>query len=99
MYVESLIGPCTIATVPPDTLRRFEDHSRISNALVSVRAADARRMVNALTAGGIDLTDVNRTLEEEGIQKFRTSFENLLGAIAHKRRAMFHRTLKPEILP
>ena len=86
MYVESLIGPDTIATVPPDTLRQFEDHGHISNTLSTSAEVDARRVTDALAAGGIDFADVNRTLEAEGIEKFSRSFEKLLGAIAHKRR-------------
>jgi transaldolase/glucose-6-phosphate isomerase len=96
MYVESLIGPDTIATVPPDTLRRFEDHGRISDALGVATVDDARRVMAALAAGGIDFADVNRMLEEEGIEKFNKAFDKLLGAIAQKRRAMPAATLEPE---
>ena len=99
MYVESLIGPDTIATVPPDTLRRFEDHGRISDVLGSGSAGDAQAVMDTLAAGGIDLTDVNRTLEEEGIEKFATSFDKLLAAIAQKRRQMSHRAEEPGSTP
>jgi transaldolase len=85
MYVESLIGPDTIATVPPDTLKRFEDHGRVANALSSDVADEARRVIDALAAGGIDFADVNRTLEDEGIEKFTTAFDKLLAVIAQKR--------------
>jgi transaldolase len=84
-YVESLIGPDTIATVPPETLRRFEDHGRISNALDASSAADARRVLDALAAGGIDFTEVNQTLEDEGIEKFAKAFDKVLAAI-HRAR-------------
>jgi transaldolase len=84
-YVESLIGPDTIATIPPDTLKRFEDHGRISNALDASSAGEARRVLDALAAGGIDFAGVNRTLEEEGIDKFAGAFDRLLGAIARAR--------------
>jgi transaldolase len=86
MYVESLIGPDTIATVPPDTWRRFEDHGLIANSLGAVTAGEARRVIDTLAAGGIDFADVNRTLEEEAIEKFANSFAKLLSAIAQKRR-------------
>ena len=99
MYVESLIGPDTIATVPPDTLRRFEDHGLISNALGSGSAGEAQAVMDTLTAGGIDFTDVNRTLEEEGIEKFATSFDKLLAAIAQKRRQMSRRAEEPGSAP
>lgn len=86
LYVDSLIGPDTIATIPPDTLKKFEDHGRISNALGSGSAESARHVMEALAAVGIDFAEVNRTLEEQGIEKFTRSFDKLLGAIAHKRR-------------
>jgi hypothetical protein len=95
MYVESLIGPDTIATVPPDTLKQFEDHGRVSIALHPGAAEDARRVMNALDAGRIDLADVSRVLEEEGIEKFVASFDKLLGTIARKRRAMMRSTAEP----
>jgi transaldolase len=86
MYVESLVGPDTITTVPPDTLSRFEDHGRISNALAARSAEDAHGVMDVLAAGGIDFADVNRTLEDEGIEKFAASFVTLLDAVARKRR-------------
>jgi transaldolase len=86
-YVESLIGPDTIATVPPDTLKRFEDHGTVSNALNPAAAEDARRVLDALATGGIEFADVNRTLEDEGVEKFAKAFDKLLGAIAQKRTA------------
>jgi len=85
MYVESLIAADTISTVPPDTLKRFEDHGTVANALSPATAADARRVMEALAASGIDFADVNRTLEAEGIQKFAKAFDKLIGTIAQKR--------------
>jgi transaldolase len=87
MYVESLIGHDTVATIPPDTLTRFEDHGRVSDALGAAPDGDARRVMDALAAGGIDFADVNRMLEEEGIEKFTKSFDKLMGAIVQKRRS------------
>jgi transaldolase len=86
MYVESLIAPDTITTVPPETLTLFEDHGSVSRTLDATRAASAQGIVDALAAGGIDFHDVNRTLEEEGIEKFTRSFDRLLVAIGHRRR-------------
>jgi transaldolase len=87
LYVESLIAADTISTLPPDTLKRFEDHGTVANALTPAAADDGRRVMDALAAGGIDFADVNRTLEEEGIQKFAKAFDKLIGAIAKKRAA------------
>jgi transaldolase len=88
LYVDSLIGPDTITTVPRATLRLFEDHGRVSRTLVEGDATAARRVMEALGNGGIDFADVNHTLEEAGIQKFIHSFDSLLEVIAGKRRAL-----------
>lgn len=87
-YVESLIGPDTITTVPPETLKLFEEHGRISATLNDDTLSSARRVMAALADGGIDFADVNHTLEEEGIEKFVKSFDALLDVIAKKRRAL-----------
>ena len=88
LYVDSLIGPDTITTVPPATLRLFEDHGRVSRTLGEDDASAARRVMEALGKGGIDFADVNHTLEEAGIEKFIKSFDTVLGGIARKRRAL-----------
>jgi transaldolase len=88
LYVDSLIAPDTITTVPPATLRLFEDHGRVSRTLVEDDAMEARRLMTALADGGIDFADVNHTLEEAGIEKFMKSLDSLLDVIARKRRAL-----------
>jgi transaldolase len=84
-YVESLIGPQTIATIPPDTLDLFEEHGRVVDALSHIEASDARAVIDALSRAGIDFDDVTGTLETEGIEKFKASVETVLGVIAAKR--------------
>jgi transaldolase len=88
LYVDSLIGPETITTMPPATLRLFEDHGRVSRTLGEGAAAEARRVMKALADGGIDFADVNHTLEEAGIEKFIKSLDSLLDVIARKRRTL-----------
>ena len=88
LYVDSLIGPDTITTVPPATLRLFEDHGRVSRTLGEDDGSAARRVMEALRNGGIDFADVNHTLEEAGIEKFIKSFDTVLSGIARKRRAL-----------
>jgi transaldolase len=87
LYVESLIGPDTIVTVPPETLKLFEDHGTISPTLQSDHLREARRVLDQLANGGIEFSEVNHTLEEEGIAKFAKSFDTLLRVIAEKRNA------------
>jgi transaldolase len=87
LYVESLIGPSTITTVPPDTLRLFEHHGVVERTLPG-DVSRARRIMDALKTGGIDFADVNRTLEDEAIAKFNRSFEKVLAVIREKRIAL-----------
>ena len=87
LYVESLIAPDTIVTVPPETLTRFEHHGTISPSLKGEQIRDARQVMDRLADGGIDFRVVNAALEEEGIAKFAASSDKLLGAIAEKRNA------------
>jgi transaldolase len=85
LYVESLIGPDTIVTVPPETLTLFEHHGTILPTLESDQIRDARHVMDRLADGGIDFRDVNLALEKEGIEKFAKSFNRLLSVIAEKR--------------
>src|SRR5688572_17933753 len=94
LYVESLIAPDTIATIPPQTLRLFEDHGVIARRLGYGIANDAEQVMDALAEGGIDLDDVNRTLENEGIDKFTKSFGRLLRLIGDKRKAFAREVLE-----
>jgi transaldolase/glucose-6-phosphate isomerase len=87
LYVESLIGPRTITTVPPDTLRLFEDHGIVERTLPE-DVSTAQLIMIALEASGINFADVNRTLEEDGIEKFARSLTKSVSAIGEKRRVL-----------
>ena len=87
LYVDSLIGADTINTLPPQTLRLFEDHGTVRETLPGDAAA-AQRVIDGLRAAAIDFADVARVLEQEGIEKFAHSFETLLGVIAAKRKTL-----------
>jgi transaldolase / glucose-6-phosphate isomerase len=87
LYLDSLIGPDTVTTVPPDTLRLFEEHGT-ARATLSDDPGDAPEVMEALATGGIDFGDVNRVLEQEGIEKFTVSFDKLLGVIREKRNTL-----------
>jgi transaldolase len=84
MYVEELIGPETVNTMPEETIEAFQDHGRVELTLTKDVAA-ARKLFDDLTAVGIDYDDVTETLEREGVQKFSDSFEELLNGIKSKR--------------
>jgi transaldolase len=86
LYVESLIAPDTIVTIPPQTLRLFEAHGVVTRTLGCGIANDAKQVMGALAEGGIDLAAVNRTLEDQGIDNFTKSFDNLLQLIGNTRK-------------
>jgi transaldolase len=94
LYVESLVAPDTIVTIPPQTLRLFEHHGVIMRRIGCGIANDAKEVIEALAEGGIDLTDVSNTLEDEGIDKFTTSFAHLLRLIGETRKTFARAVLE-----
>jgi transaldolase len=84
MYVEELIGPETVNTMPEETILAFQDHGRVAPTLTQDVDA-ARKLLDDLAAAGIDYDDVTDTLEREGVQKFSDSFEELLDGVRSKR--------------
>jgi transaldolase len=89
MYVEELIGPETVNTMPKETIEAFQDHGEIEETLE--RDVDAaKRLLDELAAVGVDYDDVVDTLEREGVQKFSDSFRELLGGIRAKRDQLVH---------
>jgi transaldolase len=85
LYVEELIGPETISTMPEETIRAFQDHGRVEPRLES-DLDEAQHLFNQLYALGVDYDDVVATLEREGTEKFVASFNELLKRVGHKRR-------------
>lgn len=80
LYVESLIGPETINTLPDATLAAFRDHGCAAATLMT-GMGEAQAHIEALTAQGIDLIDVGETLQVEGVRLFAEAYEKLLAAV------------------
>jgi transaldolase len=85
-YLEPLVGPDTINTVPLETLQAYRDHGRPASRLAHGRA-EADNVLKDLPGLGIDLDRVTTTLEEEGIEKFVKPYDNLLVGLACRREA------------
>jgi transaldolase len=83
MYVEELIGPLTVNTMPEETIRAFQDHGRVAPTLEQ-GLDEAKRLFEQIASAGIDYDDVTDTLEREGVQKFADSFAELLEGIQAK---------------
>ena len=79
-YVEELMGPDTVNTMPEKTLRAFQDHGRVRRTLEE-NADEAQRVVERFAKAGVDYADVTATLEREGVQAFDKSFASLLDGI------------------
>jgi len=87
MYVEELIGPETVNTMPPETIEAFQDHGEVALTLTK-GIKKARAVFEGLAAVGVDVDDVTETLEAEGVQKFADSFAELLAAVGGKHSAV-----------
>ena len=83
LYVEELIGPETVDTMPEETIRAFQEHGEVALSLER-DVGGARRVLERLAEAGIDYDDVTDTLEREGVQKFADSFVELLEGIRAK---------------
>jgi transaldolase len=87
LYVDTLIGPDTVNTMPEDTLEAFEDHGTVART-VDADLASARTTLARIAAVGVDLDDVARTLEEQGVSSFAKSFDELIDALHTKADAL-----------
>src|SRR6266550_1451872 len=85
IYVEELIGPDTVNTMPLETIEAFQDHGEVRGDTVTEDVDEARKLLEQLAKIGIDYDDVTETLELEGVQKFADSFAELLDEIRAKR--------------
>ena len=87
LYVDGLIGPDTVNTVPPATLQAFLDHGQAS-ATLEVGMAQAQAQLARLAGIGIDLDAISQKLQDDGVASFAKSFESLMDSIAEKREKL-----------
>jgi transaldolase / glucose-6-phosphate isomerase len=87
LYVDELIGPDTVNTMPPATLDAFRDHGKVADTL-QAGVDEARAVLDALARAGISLSAITSRLTEDGVRIFADSADKLLGAIAKKRAAV-----------
>ena len=87
LYVDTLIGPETVNTVPPDTLDAFLDHGTVA-CTVEDDMDTVHAQLKRLDEVGIDLNQVTEDLQSEGVDKFITPFDSLLQTIADKRESL-----------
>jgi transaldolase len=83
LYVDSLIGPDTVNTMPDATIDFYLDHGTVARTIDADPAA-ARAVLERLASVGIDIADVAATLEDEGVHSFAKSFDELLQSLTDK---------------
>lgn len=83
LYVDELIGPDTINTMPEETIRAFQDHGSPRPSLQE-GLAEAQALFDELAEAGVSYEEVTDTLEREGVEKFETSFQELLDSLGAK---------------
>jgi transaldolase len=83
MYIEELIGPDTVNTMPPATIEAFRDHGVVDRT-VDKKVSAAQGLLKEIEAAGISLDDVTAKLLKDGIESFQKSFDDLLGGIEAK---------------
>jgi transaldolase len=88
-YVEELVGPDTVNTMPPATLEAIKEHGRISRTVDTPEAIEqASQTMRALAEAGIDMDAVTLQLQHEGVKLFADSFDQLLAALEGRRKAL-----------
>jgi transaldolase len=88
LYVEELVGPDTVNTMPGETIAAFQDHGETRGDTLLEGVDEARALLDRLAQVGVDYDDVVETLEKEGVQKFADSFAELLEGVAAKRTSL-----------
>ena len=84
LYVEELIGPDTVNTMPEETIRAFRDHG-VATRTIDQGLAESHQLLAAIEAAGVSYDDVVEVLEAEGVQKFSDAFASLVAGIEEKR--------------
>ncbi|QKW22030.1 transaldolase [Kitasatospora sp. NA04385] len=81
LYVTELVAPGTVNTMPEATLDATDDHGQVTGDTITPNYADAKAVLDAVAAAGVDYDDVVQVLEDEGVQKFEASWTELLDTV------------------
>jgi transaldolase len=87
VYVEELIGPDTVNTMPPATVDAFKDHGVVART-VDRNIREAHRVMDQLREVGIDIRDVTDKLLVDGLASFQKSFDSLIAGLERKTKTL-----------
>jgi transaldolase len=93
LYIDELVGPHTVSTMPPDTYKATRDHGNPRPSLTE-DLPGARKSLAELGEVGIDFDDVTSLLLKQGVESFSKSFQDLMGAVKTKRAAILAESKK-----
>lgn len=96
-YIEELIGPDTVNTVPPETLNAFRDHGTVRGNTIKENVNTAEQQLEQLARLGIDLDDITEQLQEDGVRKFAEPFDALLNTLQEQKDEL-QTTVNPQFL-
>ena len=85
LYIEALIGPDTITTIPPATMDAFRDHGRVRVTL-GTEEEEVKAVPGTAAALGVDVHAITEQLQADGIAAFASSFDQLVATVGEKRR-------------
>jgi len=98
MYVEELVGPDTVNTMPPATLSAFRDHG-VARSSLTEGLAEAKQTIQCLERNGISMVDVSALLLEEGRKQFVDAFAKVLAAVERARSETANGEITPQLRP
>ncbi|MFZ1024305.1 MAG: bifunctional transaldolase/phosoglucose isomerase [Thermoplasmata archaeon] len=96
LYVEELIGPETVDTIPPATITAFEDHGVVRGDTLGEGISDARQLLQRAASVGINLDQITEDLQTEGVALFSDSYALLLRSLATKKEAILVGRVDPQ---
>ncbi len=96
LYVEELVGPDTVDTIPPATLAAFRDHGVVRGDTVAAGAEEAQEILRRAAAAGIDWVRVTEDLQKEGVALFAESYGLLLRSLASRKEALLAAGVDPQ---
>ncbi len=88
LYVETLIGPDTVNTMPPATMDAFRDHGRVRATAITENVGESEATLAALAKNGISLDKITDELVVDGVRQFAAAFDTLLTAVEQQRLAL-----------
>ena len=91
LYIEELIGPDTVNTIPPATLDAFRSHGRVSSATVAAGVNEARAALSKLAQLGIDLDAIAEELQADGVAAFASAYDSVLAGLERKKQSVLNR--------